>query len=376
MPRRLKTLRSAVAILGLISTLTANAAELVYVGSGRQNIYAFWMDTSSGELTSIGSVAPIHAPSFLAPSPNGRFLYAVTEGSSADNSLINAFEVNVNTGQLVLLNEMPTDGSGPCYAMVDPKSLFVMVANYGSGSVSVFPTLGIGLLGMMTGFVQDHGSSINPQRQEGPHAHCIVTDPKDRFAFACDLGLDKVMIFKFDRQKGTLTANNPAFATVTPGSGPRHIAFRPDSRFAYVINELSSTLTAFAYDSRRGALTQMADYPLLPADFKGQNYAAEVAVYPSGKFVYASNRGENSIVVFASNRNTGRLTFVERDPTQGKFPRNFEIDPTGQFLLVGNQDSGTIVVFRIDAATGRLHPTGYTATADTPMCVKCVQIAK
>jgi 6-phosphogluconolactonase len=374
------------AVLGIVTVLLAGStvksfahpdrAELVYVGSGRQNIYAFWLDPASGALTSIGAVGQVNAPSFLTVSPQHTFLYAISEGSTPATSLVSGFELSETTGQLLFLNAQATGGSGPCYVAMDPKGLDLLVANYGSGSVSVFPTLGFGLVGVMSGFVQDHGSSVNPQRQEGPHAHCIITDPDDHFAFACDLGLDKVMIFKLDLATGTLAANDPAFATVKPGSGPRHIAFHPNRRFAYVVNELSSTLSAFAYDRTSGALTAMADYPLLSEAFKGQNNAAEVAVHPSGKFVYASNRGENSIAVFACDPETGSLDYLERDSTQGKTPRSFEIDPTGALLLAANQDSGTIVVFRIDKKTGRLEPTGNSATADMPMCVKCIQFAK
>jgi 6-phosphogluconolactonase len=202
-----------------------------------------------------------------------------------------------------------------------------------------------------------------------------VTDAADRFAFACDLGLDKVMVFKFDPAKGTLLANDPPFAAVKPGAGPRHIAFHPNRRYAYVINEITSTLTAFAYDQERGMLSEIADYPLLPKEFKGQSYAAEVAVHPSGKFVFASNRGEDSIVVFACDPATGRLTFIENDSTEGKTPRSFEIDPSGAFLLAANQDSDSVVVFRIDLKTGHLQSTGNKAAADMPMCVKYPGVA-
>jgi hypothetical protein len=198
-----------------------------------------------------------------------------------------------------------------------------------------------------------------------------VTDPGDRFAFICDLGLDKVMIFKFDPANGSLVANDPPSAPLKSGSGPRHIAFHPNRRFAYVISEMASTLTAFTYDPDRGILTEIEDHPLLPKGFKKQSWAAEVAVHPSGKFVYASNRGDDSIVVFRCDPATGRLTFIQRESTYGKTPRNFDIDPTGAYLLAANQDSGTIIVFRIDK-TGRLSATGNKAEADTPMCVKCL----
>lgn len=346
--------------------------ELVFVGSGNKNICAFRLNLASGALDPLGEVAQVAAPSFLASSPNHKFLYAISEGAGKDSSFVSAFRIDPAAGKLVLLNRQPSGGSGPCHVAVDHKGRDVLVANYGSGSVSVFPVDKEGALGPMSAFVQDHGSSVNPQRQKGPHAHCIVTDRDDRYAFWCDLGLDKVKVFKFDSAKGTLVTNDPAFASVKPGSGPRHIAFHPNRRYAYVINEMASTVTAFAYDKGTGVLREMEEQPLLAKDFTGQNTAAEVAVHPSGKFVYASNRGDNSIVVFGCEPDTGRLAFIERDSTEGKTPRNFEIDPTGVFLLAANQDSDTIIVFRIDPNTGHLQPTGNKAVADKPMCVKCL----
>jgi 6-phosphogluconolactonase len=348
--------------------------ELVFVGSGHKNIYAFRLNMTSGALSPIGEVAQVSAPSFLAISPNRKYLYAITEGVGKEGSFVSAFGIDSETGKLAFLNRQPSGGSGPCYVAVDPNGVNVLVANYGSGSVSVFPIWGQGALHPMSAFIQDHGSSVNPSRQEGPHAHCVVTDADEHFAFCCDLGLDKVMVFKFDSATGTLVANDPAYASIKPGSGPRHIAFHPNRRYAYVVNEIASTLTTFAYDRHRGVLSEIEDHPLLPKDFNGQNWAAEVAVHPSGKFVFASDRGDDSIVVFGCDPHTGRLTFIERVSTEGKTPRNFEIDPSGAFLLTANQDSGTIVVFRIDPKTGHLQSTGNKAAVDTPMCVKCLEL--
>jgi 6-phosphogluconolactonase len=356
------------------SVALPDQTELVFVGSGHKNIRAFWLNLNSGALAPIGEVAQVAAPSFIAISSNQRCLYAVSEGQNKDGSFVNAFRIDSKTGRLSLLSRQPSGGAGPCHVSVDHGGMNVLVANYGSGSVSVFHTDKRGALGPMSAFVQDHGSSVNLDRQEGPHAHCIVAAPDDKFAFVCDLGLDKVLVFKFDPSVGSLAANNPPFAPVKPGAGPRHIVFHPDGRHAYVINEMGATITAFAYDSGAGVLREIEDQPLLPEDFKGQNTSAEVAVHPSGKFVYASNRGDDSIVVFGCDPDTGRLTFIERDSAEGKTPRNFEIDPTGAFLLAANQKSGTIVVFRIDQKTGRLQPTGNQAVMDTPMCVKCLAV--
>ncbi len=373
----------AACLVALMTALSAaksfaqpDQTELVFVGSGHRNISVFRLNLTTGALSPIGEVAQVEAPSFQAISPNRRNLYTVSEGRGKDNSFISAFLIDPDTGKLAFLNRQPSGGAGPCYVEVDPGGLNVLAANYGSGSVSAFHLDKGGALGPMSAFVQDQGSSVNPQRQAGPHAHCIVTAPDGRFAFVCDLGLDKVLSFKLDPSTGLLVANDPPFATVKPGAGPRHIAFHPNGLYAFVINEMASTLTVFAYDKGRGVLSEIEDQPLLPNDFKGQNTAAEVAVHPSGRFVYASNRGDDSIVAFACDPDTGRLTFIERCSSGGKTPRHFEIEPSGAFLLAANQNSGTINVFRIDAKTGRLQPTGNKAVADMPMCVKCLRMAR
>jgi 6-phosphogluconolactonase len=383
MKHHYKKLRLVAWIVAAILALSAvksfaspDQTELVFVGSGHKNICAFWLNLTSGALNPIGEVAQVAAPSFLATSPNRQCLYAISEGRGRDGSFVSAFRIDSETGKLALLNRQPSGGAGPCHVGVDQSGRNVLVANYNSGSVSVFPVGGQGALGPMSAFIQDQGSGVNPQRQKGPHAHCIVTDPDDRFALACDLGIDKVMVFKFDPSKGSLMANDPPFTPKKLGAGPRHIAFHPNHRYAYVINELASTLTAFAYDLGKGVLREIEDQPLLPKDFKGQNTAAEVAVHFSGRFVFASNRGDDSIVVFRCDPDTGRLSFIERDSTEGKTPRNFDIDSSGAFLLVANQDSGTIIVFRIDPKTGHLQSTGNKAIADTPMCVKCLGLTR
>jgi 6-phosphogluconolactonase len=371
--------------LGLVSCILAVALamsavrsfaapmELVFVGSGRANITAYWLDMTSGTLRPSGQVTAIAAPSFLAISPNQGFLYAVSEGQTRASSMVSAFRIDPSSGALGLINQRYSDGAGPCYVAVDHRGMNVLVANYGSGSVSVFPIV-LGGLGPMSASIQDYGSSVNPQRQAGPHAHCIVTDANDRYAFVCDLGLDKVMIYNFDPSAGTLAANNPPFIMTQPGAGPRHIAFHPNGLFAYVINEMASTLTAYAYDAGTGVLREIETQPLLPKFFMGQNTAAEVAVHPSGNFVYASNRGDDSIIAFACDPATGRLRFIQRIPSGGRTPRNFEIDPTGEFLLAANQNSGNVVVFHIDGRTGQLSPTGIIVSVDTPECVKCLNL--
>jgi 6-phosphogluconolactonase len=366
-----KLLGVAAAIVVAISRVSAASnQELVFIGSGRANIEAYRFDLTSGALTRIGVAARIAHPSFFAIAPNHRFLYAITEGHGPGDSSVSAFAINAADAQLTLLNSQPAGGAGPCYVEVDASGRNALIANYGSGSVAVFPLSATGTLNPMSAFVQDQGSSVNSDRQTGPHAHCIVTDPADKFAFVCDLGMDKVMSFKFDFANGSLRANEPAYATTKPGTGPRHIAFHPNGRWAYVSDEMGSALTAYSYDATAGALREIQSESTLPKDFTGQNTDAEVAVHPSGKFVFCSNRGDNSIAVFGCDSETGRLTFVERASTGGKTPRQFEIDPTGAWLLAGNQDSDTVVVFRIDKATGHLQAVGDAVHRDNPMCIK------
>jgi len=256
--------------------------------------------------------------------------------------------------------------------VVDATGKCVLTANYGGGSIAALPIKDDGSVGQATAFIQHTGSSVNKKRQEAPHAHCVTLDAANQFAFVCDLGLDKVMIYKLDPDKGSLVANTPAFAVVKPGAGPRHLAFHPFGRFAYVINELDSTVTAFEHDAVRGALKELQTLTTLPDNFQGQNTTAEVELHPTGRFLYGSNRGHDSIVVYAVNKRTGKLTWVEHQSTQGKTPRNFATDPTGQCLLAANQGTDNLVVFRIDAQTGRLTPTGQSLEIGAPVCVKFV----
>jgi 6-phosphogluconolactonase len=257
--------------------------------------------------------------------------------------------------------------------IVDQTGRNALVANYGGGSVSVLPIGKDGSLATATAFIQHQGSSVDPRRQQGPHAHSINLDAANRFAFAPDLGLDKILVYRFDAAAGTLAANDPAWAAVAPGSGPRHFAFHPNGKFAYVINEMKSTVTGFRYDAARGALVDVQTVSTLPAGPVEGNSTAEVQVHPTGKFVYGSNRGHDSIAVFAADAATGQLTLVETESTQGKAPRNFGVDPSGQFLLACNQGSDTIVGFRIDQQTGALTPTGQKLDVPSPVCVTFVQ---
>jgi 6-phosphogluconolactonase len=312
-------------------------------------------------------------PSFLAIHPNRRFLYAIGEVgqfAGGKGGAVSAFAVDPESGKLTLLNQKSSRGPGPCHVVIDKSGANVLVANYGGGSVACLPIGEDGRLGDATSFIQHKGSSVNRQRQEGPHAHSINLDPANRFAFAPDLGLDKIMIYRLDAAGHLLTPNDPPAATVAPGSGPRHFDFHPNGRFAYAINELASTITAFEYDAERGTLQTIQTVTTLPEGFEGKSFTADVHVHPSGKFVYGSNRGHDSIAIFAVDSATGKLTPIGCESTQGKTPRNFGIDPTGAYLLAANQDTDNVVVLRIDAATGKLEPTGQSIRVPMPVCVK------
>ncbi len=368
--------------LALAGSAAADKTMLVYFGTytgeKSQGIYVSRLDLGSGTLTPPTLAAAIASPSFLAVHPNRSFLYSVNEVGKFDgkeSGSVSAFSIDAKSGTLTLLNQESSVGTGPAHLIVDKTGGNVLLANYGGGSVAALPIGTDGKLKPSTAFIQHTGSSVNPQRQNRPHAHSINVDPGNRFAYVADLGLDKVLIYRFDAAKGTLVANDPPFAQVKPGAGPRHFAFHPKGRFAYVINEIDLTVTAFASDPAKGALTEVQTVSSLPPGESVQSgfSTAEVQVHPSGKFLYGSNRGHNSLSVFAIDEKTGRLTYVENVPTQGSTPRGFGIDPTGAFLLAGNQRSDSVVVFRIDQKAGRLTPTGQTLTIGSPVCVKFVQ---
>lgn len=369
-----------VALLGA-EVFAAGAIEtpgryFVYFGTftdGKsQGIYVSRFDARSGKLSEPELAAATANPSFLAIHPGHQFLYAVGKLGSKKTGAINAFAINPQSGKLTLLNRESSGGAGPCFVGVDRDGKHVLAANYASGSVTVLPIKSDGTLSAATAFVHHHGASVNPKRQEGPHAHSIFLDAANRFACAADLGLDKIMIYRFDKLAGALTPNDPPYAKLTPGSGPRHLAFHPSGRFVYVINELFCTVTVFSYDAAHGALTEVQTISTLPAGQTLQpNFtAAEVLVHPSGEFLYASTRGHNSIAVFAIAPDTGLLTYVENQSTRGQTPRNFNLDPTGNYLLAANQGSDSVVVFRLDPTTGGLTPTGQTVQIGAPVCVK------
>lgn len=352
---------------------------LVYVGTytnGKsEGIYIYSMNLASGELKHLSTAKGIVNPSFLAIDRRNHFLYAVnevTEFAGKPGGAVSAFSIDPKSGDLRFLNQQPSLGSAPCYVSVIESGKFVLVANYGGGNVSVLPVQRDGKLGVATDLAQHHGTGANPERQEAPHAHSIVLDRANQYAFAADLGIDKIMSYRFDARAGKLKPNTPPYFQAEAGAGPRHLIFHPDGKHAYVINELDSTLTAFSYDGTQGILKKVQTVSTLPLGFAGANTCADVHLSPSGRFLYGSNRGHDSLVAFEIEKSTGKLSYIEHVPTQGKTPRNFNIDPTGTFLLAANQNSDTIVTFRIDAATGKLKPTGQTTEVPAPVCLKLI----
>ncbi len=369
-------------LAGLLSPLALSAAEkpareyLVFLGtSGRatKGIYVSRFNPATGKLSEPELAAEARNPSFLAVHPSLQYLYAVGEtGGRGQAGTVSAFSLDRKSGKLTLLNTASSVGSGPCHLVVDRSGKNVLVANYGSGSVAVLPIKADGSLAEHTAFIQHQGSSVDRSRQEGPHAHSINVSSDNRFAIVADLGLDQVLVYRFDPAKGSLEPNDPPFAKVAPGSGPRHFTFHPNGKYGYVINEMGSTVTAFGWDAKRGAFQEIQTISTLPPGAKEKNYDAEVITDRAGRFLYGSNRGHDSIALFSIEPGKGTLKFVETVPSQGKFPRNFNLDPTGAWMLVGNQNSDNVAVYKVDRATGRLTPTGDQVKAPSPICIKFV----
>ncbi len=377
-------------VLCLVSTLLAEDAKAparlrVYIGtytgkSSRGNeskgIYASELDLKSGKLSEPVLMAETVGPSFLALHPDGTHLYAIGEISDFGGKkagAISAFLIeDPKTGKLKALNQQSSGGAGPCHLIVDKTGKYVLAANYGGGSCCAIEIKPDGTLGEITSFVQHEGKGTDPGRQKEPHGHSINISSDNRFAFCADLGLDKVLVYKL--QAGKLVPNDPPAADVAPGAGPRHFAFHPSGKFAYVINEMGNTVTAFSYDAAVGKLTEIQSIGTLPEGFKGDSYTAEVVVHPSGKFLYGSNRGQDSLAIFALDEKSGKLSAAGHQAEGIKWPRNFNVDPTGQYLLACNERADSILVFSIDLSTGGLKPTTSKITVGQPVCVKFVPL--
>ncbi len=370
-------------VFGLSDSIRAEEAGKfrVYFGTYTneitKGIYSSTLDFATGKLSQPELAVEVKNPSFVAIHPTGKLLYAVSEISDFQGKSVggvSAFKIDAASGRLKLLNQQSSVGAGPCHLVVDAAGENVLVANYGGGSVAVLPIEAkTGNLAVASSSIQHQGSSVDKQRQEGPHAHSINLDPANKFAFAADLGLDKVLIYHFDGAKGKLTANLPPAGELAPGSGPRHLAFHPSGKYVFVNNEMTSTVTSFAYNPTGGSLTEIHTLSTLPQPTPG-NSTAETVVHPSGKFVYVSNRGHDSLAIFQCDPATGRLTAIGHQSTGGKTPRNFNIDPIGRYLLAANQSTNNVVVFRVDPSSGKLTPTGDSIEVGSPVCVRFLSI--
>lgn len=372
----------------LVMALPAAAAPkefFVYFGTytnaktASEGIYRSRLDVATGALSPAELAAPAKDPAWLALHPDGRFLYALDESADSRRTPgkgLAAYALDPATGALILLNEQDTGSSGSCHLAVDATGRALLVANYGGGGVSSVALQPDGRLGPVVSIILHTGSSANRARQNAPHAHAVVISPDNRFAYVPDLGIDQVVAYRLDPAHAKLAPLTEAPVKLPPGSGPRHLAFHPNAPFAYVISELLCTMTAYRYDIAQGTLSPFQTISTLPPgeSIPEGTSTAEVQVHPNGRFLYGSNRGANTLVVYAVDSATGKLTHIENVSTRGKTPRHFALDPTGTWLLAENQDSNTVAVFRVDPATGRLTPTGPLVTVPAPVCAVFVPV--
>jgi 6-phosphogluconolactonase len=374
--------RTAVRILSMLLVVILSAPALaedmfVYFGShGAAPHNGFSLahfDTDTGKLTEPVFLEEAVAPAYFIIRPDGRRLYTC---NSAPGSSVSAYAIDPNTAKLTFLNQQPSGGGDPSYVSLDPSGRYLMVANFLGGSAAVFELRSDGSIGRRTAFVQHIGASLDPKDPRHAHAHSIRFDPGHRFVLLADLGVDKIFVYRLNPKTGALTQNDPPFASVAAGSGPRHTAFDPQGRYVYVINQTANSITRFGWDSNHGVLTQFETVSTLPDGFKGDDMGAEILMHPSGKFLYATNRGNDSVAVFSVQADTGRLTPIQHISTHGKTPRNADFDPTGKWLLVSNQDSNNAVVFRIDQSTGELTQNGDPVSVPAPFCERFLPAGK
>jgi 6-phosphogluconolactonase len=344
-----------------------------YTGEKSQGIYRVDLDLKQGKFASPVLAAETKNPSFLALHPNASWLYAVNEvgdyGGEKSGS-VSAFAIEPGSGDLKLLNQQSSRGAAPCHLTIDAAGQHVLAANYGGGSVCVLPIASDGKLGPATSFMQHTGKSVHPKRQDAPHAHSINLDPWNRFALVADLGLDRIIAYRFDGPSGTLATSGLPVGVVQPGAGPRHLSFHPSGKFAYVINEMGSTITVFAYDRHQASLVELQTISTLPEGYRGPNSTAEVVCHPSGQFLYGSNRGHHSLAAYRIDQASGKLSLVGIQGEGIRVPRNFHVEPTGRYAVVANQAADNLTLFRIEPATGALQPTGETVELGSPVCVK------
>jgi len=356
--------------------LAANAADMyVYFGTHRSGpgigFSLAHFDTETGALTKPQFIMEAVEPAFFVIHPDGKHLYTC---NSAQPGSVSAYEIDPKTGRLTLLNQKPAGGADPSYIALDKASRYALVANYQGGNIAVLAIKPDSSIGERTAFAQHTGSSVNPQRQTRPFAHSIIVDPSNRFVLVADLGVDKVFVYRFNEKDGTLTPNDPPFAAVKPGSGPRHVKFHPNGKWVYLINEIGSTVIGFNWDGTKGTLTEFQTVSTLPEGFTNTSTCAELEIHPNGKFLYGSNRGHDSIIVFAVDQATGKLTLVEHVSSQGKTPRNFAFDPTGRWIICSNHGSNNAVVFRVNETTGKLTQTGQPVEVPYPFCERFLPV--
>jgi 6-phosphogluconolactonase len=358
--------------------MTPSETMLAYVGTYTRNneskgIYICELDMASGDLAVIGHGPWVESPSFLAIHPSKRYLYAcnsLNEWGGKPGGAVSAFAIDPGTGALELLNQESTLGAGPCHVSVDASGKAAMATNYSGGSLCLFPLLDDGRLAPASDFHQLHGAGVDPRRQTQAHAHSIWPDPTNRYALACDLGTDRVMIYALDLEGGKLVPNRMPFARIRPGAGPRHLDFHPNGRWVYVVNEMISSVTLFDWYAERGVLSEVAHVPAAPASAPESNTGADIHVTPDGRFCYSTNRDHNSLAMFALDQETGVPSLIGYESTRGDHPRNFAIDPTGHWLLCANQNTDNIVTYRIDPETGHLKITGFELKLPRPVCIK------
>ncbi len=376
-----KILLSLLASLILLSAEAQTKKEILYVGTfsvrGSQGIYAFSFDRTKRVLKLLQTVPSLESPSYLTVHPSGKFLYSVNRGKAdaTDNGgSVSAYGIDPKSGKLNGLNHRPSYGDGPCYISIDKTGQYAFVSNYNRGNLVVLPLFDDGLIGNPSDAKKYVGSSVDEKRQESPHIHSAVISPDNRFLYVSDLGTDKIYIYDFNEENGRLTSSNTSEVAVTPGSGPRHFTFHPSGKFAYLAEELTSTVCAFSVNKTTGELTILEDtIKSLPAGFTAPNTSADIHTTVGGKYLYLSNRGLNALSIF-SVASTGKLTLIGHQPTMGKTPRNFLMDPKGEFIFVANQDSDTIVVFRINPKTGKLVQVGKPVKVPSPICLKLLTL--
>ena len=350
-----------------------------YTGGNSGGIYTCRFDTATGKLEPIGVKEGVENPSYLAIDAKRLRLYAVNEVSDFNGQpggSVSAFAIHAASGELSLINQQYSHGGAPCYLTLNDEGRYLYVVNYSGGNVIAFPIQEDGAVGEAADIATHSGRSLNPERQDYPHPHSIVLDPANNYAFVPDLGIDKVMQYVIDRNSGQLSPSQSPWVDIKPGSGPRHMLFHPSGKYAYIINELSSTISVCTYDPQQGALRVFQTIPTVPEGYAGENTAAGIHLTPSGKVLFGSNRGHDSVACYAVDQETGALSVSDFVHTQGRTPRGFTVDTSGTFLLVANQDSDSIVTFSVDEGNGTLVPKGQPVRIPSPVCLKMVRFGR